>query len=147
MKKALFAAAFIALLASCQTSSQKQPTTPTPPPASGKLDARTMTTFRCVGTEPFWNLTIDPNGVIFSHMDLGKTHYPIPSPFPAFKNGMMVLETSDGTSKLKLTLKEETCSDGMSEDSYPYSAVVERDGTTFKGCGESSLQPKTNGEK
>lgn len=35
----------------------------------------------------------------------------------------------------KYLIKKETCSDGMSEKSYPYSIEIKKDNRTLYGCG------------
>ncbi len=87
------------------------------------------------GTEPFWNLTIDPSSfLMFQNGDMAPVDVPYAAPVigtdgsATFKSGA-----------LSIALRADpTCSDGMSDLVYPYGATVTVTGGeqagTYKGC-------------
>ncbi len=100
--------------------------------------------FKCVGTEPFWSLQIEKSGIVFHHMDEEPMTYPYRPPQKQAKS--QVYETFEGDSKLKIILTEGKCSDGMSDDEYPYMVQVERDGQIYKGCAHPMVQNPVQGQ-
>jgi uncharacterized membrane protein len=92
--------------------------------------------FNLRGTEPFWLVNIRPQQVLLSRMDEGD--------FTAPNNGPQIEGDTAywDSGPLNITLKVETCSDGMSDQVYSYSAVVELEGVTMlKGCGLRPGEP------
>jgi len=92
--------------------------------------------FNLRGTEPFWLLNIRPQQVLLTRMDEGD--------FTAPNNGPQIEGDTAywDSGPLNITLKVETCSDGMSDEVYGYSAVVELEGVTMlKGCGQRPGEP------
>lgn len=91
--------------------------------------------FYAIGNEPFWNLEIDREGSIaFRIADLPK---------PLLFNYRPPRETKDssyylvdsGSARLEVTVFNEFCSDGMSDNLYEHRVHVRYKGETFKGCG------------
>jgi uncharacterized membrane protein len=92
--------------------------------------------FNLRGTEPFWLLTIRPDRLVLSRPDEGD--------FTAPNNGPQVSGDSVrwDSGPLDVEMKAETCSDGMSDQVYAYSATVEIEGVaTLKGCGLRPDEP------
>lgn len=84
--------------------------------------------FNVVGNEPFWALDIRP-----AELRLFRPETPTvvrANPGPRV-NGKSATWETDG---LSATLTEEACSDGMSDQDYPWSAVVTVGDETLKGC-------------
>lgn len=105
--------------------------TPSPPavvlPSSsgvlleGRLAAR--------GTEPFWSLTITPEGLVFSNPEVQR----IAAPYVPPQAGETGASFSSG--RIAVTLTVAPCSDGMSTITYPMSAKVDVKGLgSYKGC-------------
>lgn len=88
--------------------------------------------YNCIGTEPFWNVKVEKTGIIFQLLGEEPVTYPY-SPAQK-KDATSVYETSAGGSRIKVIITEGSCSDGMSDASYPYHAQVERDGESYRGC-------------
>jgi heat shock protein HslJ len=84
--------------------------------------------YRALGTEPFWSITI-ANGRMTYQSPEGSFSVPAP-------RGQ---ETGDGriweTSRIRLHIWHEQCSDGMSDNSYPQAVRAVVDGITLNGCG------------
>lgn len=117
----LFAITLLALFTACGTP--------------GKVDSSATTaenSYNCIGTEPFWNVKVEASGITFLLMGEEAVAYPYKA---ARKQGAArVYETSAQGSRLKLSITEEGCSDGMSDTHYPFKVTVEKDGTTYQGC-------------
>jgi uncharacterized membrane protein len=100
---------------------------------SGDFDLR--------GTEPFWALTIRADALALTRVD--------GDPFNAPNAGPQVEGDTalwDG-GPLHVTLRRETCSDGMSDRVYAFAATVEvKDTVMLKGCGERPRPPGTSTE-
>lgn len=94
----------------------------------------------CFGTEPFWGIQIDAKGFLsFSDptMDSKKFY------------SKTILKNAQGTSAdfafqvlaqdmakktLKLNVVRQACNDGMSDETYPYTTLVDVDGEILFGC-------------
>ena len=111
MKK-LFALASPLLLAGCY-----QHPAPPPPP------------YHAVGTEPFWNLLIDPINITFTQPDA----QPITQRTPNAIIG--VAGEIYQTQRINVNVVHGQCSDGMSDRSYPDKVQVTVDGKQYNGCG------------
>ena len=85
--------------------------------------------FTLTGTEPFWSMVITADRLLFSRIDEGD--------FTAPNNGPVVEGDTaawDG-GPLKVTLRPEPCSDGVSDRAYAFSAHVVLEGTAERrGC-------------
>lgn len=90
-------------------------------------------------------MRIDSNAIMFNHMDLGKTAYPCQSSVQ--QGNVLTFESSAGDSRIVVKLEEKTCFDSMSGFEAPYTVTVLRDGETYTGCGDSSLNPRKGGER
>lgn len=107
-----------------------------------KMEAKNFRTecynyeFIAIGNEPFWSVDIIPNEELIVLKDVGKDKvYRFPYK-PANRNGkLMLYQTSnDLNDTLTITIREESCSDGMSDNAYSYFAEVNINGKLLKGC-------------
>ena len=92
---------------------------PAPPPAP----------YRALGTEPFWNVLIDERNITFIEPDA----QPITQPTPPVIRG--VAGEIYQTPRIGVNIVHGTCSDGMSDRTYPDKVQVIVDGRQFNGCG------------
>ena len=86
--------------------------------------------YRALGTEPFWNVLIDPVNITFIQPDAA----PIVQRTPPVINGFAgpIYQTPRiGVN----VVKNQQCSDGMSDRVYPDRVQVTVDGRQFNGCG------------
>ncbi len=86
----------------------------------------------CLGTEPFWALTIDSTRrATYSDPETAEHRYRV----SAFKRmGRGAAMRLDGTGRASIAA-EKNCSDGMSDNRYPYSIrVLLPDGRELAGC-------------
>lgn len=98
--------------------------------------------FKCLGTEPFWDLTINDRQIHFSspegEFDLTPAQ---PSAARGMADDYVVVYRTQKTAQpdeaativLQKSLSSQ-CSDGMSDTSYPYYGVLITRQTVFAGC-------------
>lgn len=111
----------LALLAACYgPPPPAPPITPNPPGG----------VYRAVGTEPFWDLTVDNRQMIFT--DRG-ANLRVTQPTPSAIVG--VAGEIYRTPRLRLNILHAPCSDGMSDRAYPDKVQLDVDGRRFNGCG------------
>lgn len=96
------------------------------------------------GTEPFWSLQISEaeNGIFFE--DIGRDQYGVfPYVKPTVKGNTWTYNARNVAGQmLRIVLKKETCSDGMSDLVYNYSADVRFNNATFHGCAVRYGEPQ-----
>jgi uncharacterized membrane protein len=93
--------------------------------------------FWCKGNEPFWQLQISEKENLidfYDPMQQQTTHFIYQK--PEIKNGTTQYVSKDGNSQnnIIVKIKNEKCSDGMSEKEYSYSAEVTLNGKKLNGC-------------
>lgn len=100
----------------------------------GCRDNLSGVTLRALGTEPFWAVTVSANEIRFEAPDEpGRVIFP---PVKPRGREEQVYETrSDRGDRLKIQVRKEPCSDGMSDAYYSLAAKVEINGREFNGCG------------
>ncbi len=92
-----------------------------------------------LGNEPYWSLEISAREglMVFKTLATVEAHQ-FPYAFPKKSDGKTVYETqkiiAGQTQKLKAVIKEQACSDSMSDTEYSYSIEVKWQGRTYKGC-------------
>lgn len=92
--------------------------------------------FTALGNEPFWSLEISPakKQVILKDMSIEQTFAFNYEPAEKSANTYFYELSSDNGGTVKITIRQEPCSDGMSDRRYLYSSEVVIDGRTLKGC-------------
>lgn len=112
---------------------------PEAPPGNPISSAnKNLDTFVIVGTEPFWNMTIAQSGIVYSTPDKKQT-FPYVAPIKAEGRTLELLRVyrlPSGLNNLIIIQKVSSCSDGMSERQYPYSATLIFGSTVREGCAE-----------
>lgn len=91
---------------------------------------------RALGTEPFWAVNIDGDGLVYSGVDRPEERAPNAGPQMAGTTAMWSGQTDQGR-VLSVTLIETPCSDGMSDRTYPLTARVEIGEELLNGCAAS----------
>lgn len=112
--------------------------------------------FIALGTEPFWNVTIRKNGIVYSSPDTRRLTFRLRSPLALrLRSGLtfpyvtplkaagrpadlvrVYRLTSKGNSMMIILKKVSACSDGMSDKNYPYSATLILNNTVLEGCAD-----------
>ncbi|WP_339914377.1 hypothetical protein [uncultured Brevundimonas sp.] len=126
----------VLVLAACSPSPQtpEAPAIDVSPALLGGVDLSRP--IRALGNEPFWAVEITPQGLIYAGVD--RPEQRADNPGPVLQGTTAVYAATNGTGKaLKVTLIATTCSDGMSDRTYPLTARVEIDGETLMGCAAS----------
>ena len=118
----------ILVLSTC-TAPSSGPAGP-PPSAIGATFALPM---RLVGTEPFWGATITADSISLSGADRPHLRFPAGGREVTGAGVRWRTQTSAGD-PVEVTLLRETCSDGMSDRSYPFHATVVIGSETLSGC-------------
>ena len=111
--KRILALASLLTLAGCLSH-------PAPPPPP----------YRALGTEPFWNLLIDERNLTFIQPEGAPILQPTPPVINGF-GGPIYQSQRIGVN----IVKNQQCSDGMSDRVYPDRVQVTVDGRRFEGCG------------
>jgi heat shock protein HslJ len=126
MRSRLLPVLATALLASaCMAPPPPPPLTPNPPGG----------TYKALGTEPFWGLTIDERQMIFTQPDAQPIAQPTPKVIVGFAGEIYQ------TPRLNVNIVHAQCSDGMSDRTYPDKVQVTVDGRQFSGCGGGTVAP------
>lgn len=81
---------------------------------------------------------MEPATITFAEMGKEKVFFPykdaeIQGDLTVFKT---FIQEGRSSSRLIISIKEETCMDAMSGESFPYSVKVEKDGETLTGCAK-----------
>ena len=134
MRRAVTALAVLTL-AAC---SQEAPAPPAPEPAPeavlGGVDLNAPV--RVLGTEPFWAVNIDADGLAYSGVDRPEQRAPNAGPDMQGAAAVWSGQTDQGQI-LVVTVMATECSDGMSDRTYPLTARVEIADETLNGCAAS----------
>ncbi len=85
--------------------------------------------YRAIGTEPFWDLTIGRD-LVFT--DRG-TNVEVVEPTPPVR--VAGAGQSYAGRRLRVAIERRGCSDGMSDRTYPDTVTVTVDGRAYRGCG------------
>ena len=89
--------------------------------------------YRALGTEPFWSITIENGRMTYTTPDGG---FSVAAP-----RGQ---ELGDGrlweTRRIRLQASNQECSDGMSDRRYNQTVRAVVDGRTLRGCGNAPTE-------
>ncbi len=145
MKRLAIATALLLAVTACSrpapapdgggTSEPSNPPPPASAPVLGSIDL--SQDLMAMGTEPFWDVKIRSNALVLTRPDHPEISAPNPGPQVSGDTAVWDAKTADGK-PLKVTLSVAKCSDGMSDRSYPLSAVVVAGGETLKGCADKA---------
>ena len=107
--------AFVILLAGCASTAL--------PPRGQAIS------YRAAGTEPFWGLTLDNRQIEFTLAGSPPVTQPTPKVIHGFAGEIYQ------TPRVNVNIVHGSCSDGMSDRTYPDKVQVTVDGHQFSGCG------------
>jgi len=134
----------ISQLESANKSAVKKPTE-----TKGEMAVRNFELKKLIffGTEPFWDMKFKTDFAEYSNSDgtyLKLSYSPkadaqstLPDAVKMLSENELQITTYENGKKLQITIKKESCSDGMSDESYAYSISLawESDNNTLFGCG------------
>ncbi|MBD2164744.1 hypothetical protein H6G04_10050 [Calothrix membranacea FACHB-236] len=95
------------------------------------------------GTEPFWSVTVSKSAIIYSSPDKPKQTFPYTKPLTAQGRPadlVRVYRLKDKRNSILIIKQDDTCSDGMSDKNYPYSATLILGNQVLDGCAENKLK-------
>lgn len=101
-------------------------------PAKAEAQARPQApagTYKALGTEPFWALTITPQTLKFETPGGRPVSVPTPRVIHGFAGDIYK------TRRIDVNIVHKRCSDGMSDNTYPDTVQVTVDGRRYEGCG------------
>ncbi|MFN3815854.1 COG3650 family protein [Brevundimonas sp.] len=137
--RALAVLAPVVTLALAACSQGETPDQAAPEPAAPEAvlgEVNLSAPLRALGTEPFWAVNIDENGLVYSGVDRPEERAPNVGPEMAGTTAMWSSQTDQGRA-LSVTLIQTPCSDGMSDRTYPLTARVEIGEEVLNGCAAS----------
>lgn len=105
-------------------------------PAIAQTSLRPVESFRVVGTEPFWGMTIDRSGITYSTPEIQKVTFPYVAPLSAQGRPADIVRVYPlrGRTSGTLVLRRGACIDGMSDRTYTHTAVLILGNTVKEGC-------------
>ncbi len=96
--------------------------------------------FKGLGTEPFWNIEIDNDFVVYKDIDGVVEVFKINSIDKAQDANVQRIIAKNDVNSVLLTLKQQQCSDGMSDNDFSFSVnleiTYEAQQLKLSGCGE-----------
>ncbi len=139
--------AVLAVLALAACSPADQPDLPDAPsepaPVLGGVDLAKPV--RALGTEPFWSVELTGTEMVYTPPEPPEQRAPQPNPVVQGTTATWEAETAAGTA-LNVTLVATECSDGMSDRTYPLTAMVKIGDLELTGCAASSAAVMSTGE-
>lgn len=103
--------------------------------------------FKGLGTEPFWNIEMDNNFVVYQDIDGNRQAFPIERIDQAQDANVQLIRSENATYKIRVTITQQDCSDGMSDNDFSYKTKLELTDATGKilelnGCGNYIVPKK-----
>ena len=104
---------------------------------AGPALAQPTGTYRALGTEPFWSLTITRQRMTFEDSEGQRVSVPTPEPaYPRY------IGRNYFSQRLRVNIRTtHNCSDGMSDRAYADEVEVVVDGRRLEGCGGAFTEP------
>lgn len=103
--------------------------------APAAAHAQGGSSYRALGTEPFWSMTIDGARIVYDDAEGKRVTVRTPVARPSFNGRRYV------TRRLSVDITRQQCSDGMSDRIYADTVRVTVDGRALEGCGGAILPP------
>lgn len=125
------------LAAGCQPVPEGQATAPQKAFEAIGMDE----TIRLVGTEPFWGGTVTRGSFLYTSIENQAGEAIAVKRFAG--NSGLGFSGTRGGKPLDLTITRGTCSDGMSERNYPYTATLRFGTEQRSGCAWTDREPFT----
>jgi uncharacterized membrane protein len=88
--------------------------------------------FRASGNEPFWNVVISKDAMVFS--ELAKPRLAFPYAQPSISPGRWGYTSKNDRRSIEIIIYEVRCIDSMSGEHFSFAAKVVLNGRTYTGC-------------
>lgn len=100
---------------------------------------------RVGGNEPFWAVELTGSEMVYSGVD--RPEQRAPQGEPVVQGTMATWESTTGAGNpIKVTLTATDCSDGMTNRTYPLTAMVDIGGEKLTGCASTASAHRSTGE-
>ncbi|MEA5583463.1 hypothetical protein VB620_19225 [Nodularia harveyana UHCC-0300] len=107
-------------------------------PVISSNDTTESQEFRAFGTEPFWSINVSQTEIVYSSLGSNENQtFPYVKPLAADGRNpdtVRVYKLGDKEQSLLIIRKVDNCSDGMSDNLYPYSALFIKGDMVLEGC-------------
>lgn len=100
---------------------------------AGRASAQKAESYRAIGTEPFWSLTIGRDVMRLEELERPPVAVRTPGARPSFNGRRYV------TRRMAVDVTRARCSDGMSDRVYPDTVTVTIGRRILRGCGGLAL--------
>lgn len=98
--------------------------------------------FDCVGTEPFWKLSITDQKFTFTQQDSSISTMATVEPKPAENmnfDHIRVFRTKLNNKEVIIVIQKQSCTDGMSENAFAFEGLFITNDKVFHGCCNKKL--------
>ncbi len=106
--------------------------------------------FKGLGTEPFWNIEISNDFIVYKDIDGKQEIFPIQNTHKAQDANVQLIRSESGNKQLEVTIAQKSCSDGMSDTSFDYKtdvSIISKDKELkLSGCGNYAIPLKMQGK-
>lgn len=133
------------ILSACSQSEEPAPAPPASEPAPALAGVDLAKPVRALGTEPFWSVELTGTEMVYSGVDRPEQRALQPKAVVQGTTATFEGVTGAGA-PLSVMLAATECSDGMSDRTYPLSAIVKIGAETLTGCAASSAAIMSTGE-
>jgi uncharacterized membrane protein len=143
----LLALAASALILSACSQGGEPPAAPAEPaaPATVLAGVNLAEPVSLTGTEPFGGIQLTADDLVYSGVD--RPEQRAPRPEITVQGTVATLQTASSTgTAFDITLTATECSDGMSDRTYPLTALVKVGDETLMGCAASTAALARAGE-
>lgn len=106
--------------------------------------------FKGLGTEPFWNIELSNEFIVYKDMEGNTEIFPVNRIYKAQDANVQRIISENNHHQITLTIAQQLCSDGMSDQEYDFKTEIEVSGKKVQmsqnGCG-TFIIPKKLQEK
>lgn len=145
MRLVLAAVSVLALAACSDQPAEPAPAPEPAEPAPVLAGVDLSKPIRLLGTEPFWAIDLTGTELVYSGPDRPEQRAPQPKPTVQGTIAAYEADTSTG-GHISIMLTATECSDGMSDRTYPLTALVKVGEEDLHGCAASTAAITTVGE-
>jgi uncharacterized membrane protein len=93
---------------------------------------------QAAGTEPFWDITVTPKGIVYNTPEGKPVTFPYTKPIQAQgrpDDVAFIYRLQKGKQQGILTFQKNSCNNGMSDRIYDYSTILYLNNQVRAGCG------------
>lgn len=145
MRLTALAAASVLVLSACSPGGEPASAPPVAEPSPVLAGVDLGQPVRALGTEPFWSIELTGTELVYTAPEPPEQRAPQPRPVVQGTTAVYETKTAEGTA-LSVTLVATECSDGMSDRTYPLTAMVRIGEVSLSGCAASTAAVMTSGE-